>query len=38
MKPLQPIIDSLPPGYRIETAGSIEESGKAPGRWCRYFR
>ena len=29
MKPLQPIIDSLPPGYRIETAGSIEESGKA---------
>lgn len=29
MKPLQPIIDSLPPRYRIETAGSIEESGKA---------
>ena len=29
MKSLQPIIDSLPPGYRIETAGSIEESGKA---------
>ncbi|NHL57379.1 efflux RND transporter permease subunit, partial [Staphylococcus aureus] len=29
MKPLQPIIDSLPPGYRIETAGSIEESCKA---------
>ncbi|MCL9629908.1 efflux RND transporter permease subunit [Enterobacter ludwigii] len=29
MKQLQPIIDSLPPGYRIEMAGSIEESGKA---------
>ncbi|PLM32452.1 MFS transporter, partial [Klebsiella quasipneumoniae] len=29
MTSLQPIIDSLPPGYRIETAGSIEESGKA---------
>jgi len=26
---LQPIIDSLPAGYRIEQAGSIEESGKA---------
>jgi multidrug efflux pump subunit AcrB len=26
---LQPIIDKLPSGYRIEEAGSIEESGKA---------
>jgi multidrug efflux pump len=26
---LQPIIDSLPYGYRIETGGSIEESAKA---------
>lgn len=29
MKQLQPLVDSLPPGYRIEMAGSIEESGKA---------
>lgn len=29
MKQLLPIVDSLPPGYRIEMAGSIEESGKA---------
>ena len=29
MKQLQPIVDSLPSGYRIEQAGSIEESGKA---------
>lgn len=29
MKQLQPIIDSLPPGYHIDMAGSIEESGKA---------
>ncbi|HBV38780.1 MAG TPA: MFS transporter, partial [Erwinia sp.] len=26
---LQPLLSSLPPGYRIEQAGSIEESGKA---------
>ncbi|MBN6101413.1 efflux RND transporter permease subunit [Xanthomonas sp. CFBP 8703] len=26
---LQPIIGALPPGYRIEQAGSIEEAGKA---------
>lgn len=26
---LQPVIDKLPPGYRIEQAGSIEEAGKA---------
>lgn len=29
MKQLQPIIKTLPDGYRIEQAGSIEESGKA---------
>lgn len=29
MKALQPIIDALPAGYRIEQAGSIEESAKA---------
>lgn len=29
MKKLQPIIDTLPDGYRIEQAGSIEESTKA---------
>ncbi len=29
MKQLQPIVDSLPTGYRIDMAGSIEESGKA---------
>src|SRR5438094_8625006 len=28
-KELQPIIAKLPSGYRIEQAGSIEESGKA---------
>lgn len=28
-KQLQPIIEKLPAGYRIEEAGSIEESGKA---------
>ncbi len=28
-KQLQPIIEKLPSGYRIEQAGSIEESGKA---------
>ena len=28
MKQLQPVIDKLPAGYRIEQAGSIEESGK----------
>ncbi|ROS26344.1 efflux RND transporter permease subunit [Raoultella terrigena] len=28
-KALQPVIDTLPSGYRIEQAGSIEESGKA---------
>jgi multidrug efflux pump subunit AcrB len=29
LKQLQPIVDKLPSGYRIEQAGSIEESGKA---------
>ncbi|WP_224552300.1 efflux RND transporter permease subunit [Pectobacterium versatile] len=29
MKALQPVIDKLPAGYRIEQAGSIEESEKA---------
>ncbi|KDP86589.1 multidrug transporter [Cupriavidus sp. SK-3] len=28
-KQLQPIIEKLPSGYRIEQAGSVEESGKA---------
>jgi multidrug efflux pump subunit AcrB len=28
-KELQPVIDQLPAGYRIEQGGSIEESGKA---------
>ncbi|WP_458130041.1 efflux RND transporter permease subunit [Pseudomonas sp. Z2-11] len=29
IKQLQPLIDRLPSGYRIEQAGAIEESGKA---------
>ena len=29
MKDLQPLIGKLPPGYRIEIAGSTEEAGKA---------
>ncbi|MCL6746876.1 efflux RND transporter permease subunit [Kosakonia sp. R1.Fl] len=29
MKQLQPIITTLPDGYRIEESGSVEESGKA---------
>ncbi|MFZ5257895.1 efflux RND transporter permease subunit [Enterobacter bugandensis] len=29
MKQLQPIVDTLPAGYRIDMAGPIEESGKA---------
>jgi multidrug efflux pump subunit AcrB len=29
LKDLRPVIDRLPAGYRIEEAGSIEESGKA---------
>ncbi|WP_211843625.1 efflux RND transporter permease subunit [Raoultella ornithinolytica] len=37
MKQLQPIIDSLPPGYRIDMAGSIEESGKATQAMASLF-
>ncbi|MDE1153568.1 MAG: efflux RND transporter permease subunit [Micavibrio sp.] len=29
VKAIQPIVDQLPHGYRIETAGAIEEAGKA---------
>lgn len=29
LKALRPVIDQLPAGYRIEQAGSVEESGKA---------
>jgi multidrug efflux pump subunit AcrB len=29
LKQLQPVIERLPPGYRLEQAGAIEESGKA---------
>ncbi|WP_434603595.1 efflux RND transporter permease subunit [Pseudomonas sp. R1-7] len=29
IKQLQPVVDTLPAGYRIEQAGAIEESGKA---------
>ncbi|WP_223552727.1 efflux RND transporter permease subunit [Pseudomonas sp. BF-R-01] len=29
MKELQPVVDKLPDGYRIEQSGAIEESGKA---------
>lgn len=34
---LQPIIDSLPDGYRIEQAGSIEESAKATAALAPLF-
>ncbi|MBL1377286.1 efflux RND transporter permease subunit [Zobellella iuensis] len=34
---LQPIMDKLPGGYRIEEAGSIEESGKAMGAMLPLF-
>lgn len=34
---LQPIIDQLPPGYRIEQGGSIEESGKATAAMLPLF-
>lgn len=37
MKELQPVIDSLPGGYRIETAGSIEESAKASNAMVPLF-
>jgi multidrug efflux pump subunit AcrB len=34
---LQPIIDKLPSGYRIQEAGSIEESGKATAAMLPLF-
>ncbi|MDQ0023851.1 multidrug efflux pump subunit AcrB [Variovorax paradoxus] len=34
---LQPLIDKLPGGYRIEEAGSIEESGKATAAMLPLF-
>ncbi len=34
---LQPIVDNLPAGYRIEQAGSIEESGKATAAMLPLF-
>jgi multidrug efflux pump subunit AcrB len=34
---LQPIIDALPAGYRIETGGAVEESNKANGALFRIF-
>ena len=37
IKALQPIIDSLPGGYRIEQAGSIEESAKATAAMAPLF-
>ncbi|RTL46389.1 MAG: efflux RND transporter permease subunit [Burkholderiales bacterium] len=37
LKRLQPVIDELPPGYRIEQAGSIEESGKASAAMLPVF-
>ena len=36
-KALQPLIASLPAGYRIEQAGSIEESAKATGAMAPLF-
>ncbi|WP_431890484.1 efflux RND transporter permease subunit [Pectobacterium colocasium] len=37
VKSLQPIIDTLPAGYRIEQAGSIEESAKATNAMAPLF-
>ncbi|MDR3432692.1 MAG: efflux RND transporter permease subunit [Rouxiella aceris] len=37
IKALQPIIDALPGGYRIEQAGSIEESAKATAAMAPLF-
>jgi multidrug efflux pump subunit AcrB len=34
---LQPIIDALPPGYRIETGGAVEESAKANAALFKVF-
>ncbi|MFZ4287997.1 efflux RND transporter permease subunit [Variovorax sp. HJSM1_2] len=36
-KQLQPIMDKLPSGYRIQEAGSIEESGKATAAMLPLF-
>ena len=37
LKQLQPIIEKLPSGYRIEQAGSIEEAGKATAAMLPLF-
>lgn len=37
LKELQPVIDELPTGYRIEVAGSIEESAKASNAMLPLF-
>ncbi|NMM46476.1 efflux RND transporter permease subunit [Rhodospirillaceae bacterium KN72] len=37
MQALQPLIESLPPGYRIEMGGSIEESAKANAALATIF-
>lgn len=37
LKELQPIIDNLPKGYRIEMAGAIEESAKATTALLPWF-
>jgi multidrug efflux pump subunit AcrB len=37
MKELQPLVEKLPAGYRIETAGAIEESGKADAALAPLF-
>jgi multidrug efflux pump len=34
---LQPVIDALPPGYRIETGGAVEESNKANAALFQIF-
>jgi multidrug efflux pump subunit AcrB len=34
---LQPVIDRLPAGYRIETGGAVEESAKANGALFKVF-
>ena len=34
---LKPIVDALPEGYRIDTAGSVEESGKANVALAKVF-
>ncbi|VTN14310.1 Uncharacterised protein [Raoultella terrigena] len=34
-KALQPVIDTLPSGYRIEQAVQLKSRGKPPKRWFR---